>query len=433
MFEFLKRILTEQNQFATGGLLFMLVGGLGVVLRAVPRKLWDWCVNQTTMTITVQDEDVAFVWVKEWFLEQNFQKRLRRVDLDTTLKQDHLEFVPAPGLHWFWYSGRPFQVALHRSEETKRWSDKRTEELTFRTIGRNQKFLRKFVNDIVECHRKNAAGISFLFVYDEGWDKVKGYAPRTLESVILMPGEMEKLVRDVEKFKQSKARYRELGVPYHRGYLLYGPPGTGKTSLVSALAARFKMSIYLVNLTEFNDKTLVKAIKDIPPSSIIVFEDIDCVKTGRARGLADGAIRKQSGNPEEKPDTMEQFGVTLSGLLNALDGFNAPEEVLFVMTTNKVETLDEALLRPGRIDYRLFMGGACDEQKVELYLRFFPGRSKAEAKAFVEKHRSVESMAQFQGLLLRLEQDHSTETRQAGPSNDSQERRSQSPDLLIRL
>jgi mitochondrial chaperone BCS1 len=433
MGEFLKRILTEQNQFATGGLLFMIVGGLGVLLRAIPRKLWDWCVSQTTMTITVQDEDVAFVWVKEWFLEQRFQKRLRRVDLDTTLKQDRLEFIPAPGLHWFWYSGRPFRVALHRSEETKRWSDKRTEELTFRTIGRNQKFLRKFVDDIVGCHQRNATGISYLFVYDEGWDKVKGYAPRTLESVVLKPGETDQLVHDIERFKNSKARYRQLGVPYHRGYLLYGPPGTGKTSLVSALAARFKMSIYLVNLTEFNDKTLVKAIKDVPPNSVIVFEDIDCVQTGRARPDVDVFARKQQENKGEKPDPLDQFGVTLSGLLNALDGFNAPEDVLFVMTTNKVEALDEALLRPGRIDYRLYLGAACDEQKIELYLRFFPAAPKPEAKTFVERHRSVGTMAEFQGLLLRLEQGHSSEAHQAGPNNDSQERRSKSPDLLIRL
>ena len=278
--------------------------------------------------------------------------------------------------------------------------------------------------DIVECHRRNDAGASRLFVYDDGWDKVKGYAPRALDSVVLKPGEMDKLVHDVDKFKNGMARYRRLGIPYHRGYLLYGPPGTGKTSLVSALAARFKMSVYLVNLTDFNDKTLVKAIKDVPPSSVIVFEDIDCVKTGRARSDAGTPARKQQENPGEKPDPLDQFSVTLSGLLNALDGFNAPEEVLFVMTTNKVEALDEALLRPGRIDYRLYMGAACDEQKIELYLRFFPGASGLDAKVFVERHRSAETMAEFQGVLLRLEQ---------GEGGDSTSRRASSPDILLRL
>jgi chaperone BCS1 len=97
-------------------------------------------------------------------------------------------------------------------------------------------------------------------------------------------------------------------------------------------------------------------------------------------------------------------GVTLSGLLNVLDGFYAPANVLFVMTTNHIEVLDEALLRPGRIDYRLYLGKATDRQKIELYRRFFPEASDFKAREFVESSRSAETMAEFQGLLLGLEQ-----------------------------
>jgi chaperone BCS1 len=99
------------------------------------------------------------------------------------------------------------------------------------------------------------------------------------------------------------------------------------------------------------------------------------------------------------------MGVTLSGLLNVLDGFSAPENVLFVMTTNRFEVLDRALLRPGRIDYRLYMGEASDQQKIELYRRFFPSASELEAIEFVETHCSAVTMAEFQGLLLGLQQD----------------------------
>jgi chaperone BCS1 len=432
MFEFLKKIMTEQNQFATGGLLLMIVGGLGVFLKAVPQKLWDWCVSQTTMMITVKDDDAAFAWVKEWFLEQKFLKRIRRVDLDTTLRREQLAFIPAPGLHWFWYSGRPFRVEFHRSEDTRGWSTKRSEELTFRTIGRKQTFLKQFVDEIVECHRKNAGKISSLFVHDEYWTKAEGYVPRRLESVILKRGEKEQLVFDVEKFKASKERYCNLGVPYHRGYLLYGPPGTGKTSLVSALAARFGMSVYFVSLTDFNDKSLLKAMKDIPQNSVILFEDIDCVKTGKARLDPEKWARKpEPGKPADKANPLDGFGVTLSGLLNALDGFNAPEDVLFVMTTNKIETLDEALLRPGRIDYRLYLGKADDEQKIELYGRFFPGASKSEAKDFVEAYRLAETMAEFQGSLLRLEHNHRISPPTTDPNDAPSDRIARAEDSVI--
>lgn len=105
----------------------------------------------------------------------------------------------------------------------------------------------------------------------------------------------------------------------------------------------------------------------------------------------------------EKNDPADRFGVTLSGLLNVLDGFHAPEDVLFVMTTNRIEALDPALLRPGRIDYELFLGGASASQKVELYCRFFPRATELEAREFVESH-FAETMAEFQGVLLALEQ-----------------------------
>jgi mitochondrial chaperone BCS1 len=74
------------------------------------------------------------------------------------------------------------------------------------------------------------------------------------------------------------------------------------------------------------------------------------------------------------------------------------------MTTNHVEKLDPALLRPGRIDYRFYLGKASDQQKLELYRRFFPESSDVEAREFVEASRSAETMAEFQGRLLALEQ-----------------------------
>ena len=119
MIEFLKHVLSGNNQFASGGLLLMIIGGISVYLRAVPARLWYWLVYQTTIMITVKDDDAAFVWVKEWLLDQEFLKRVRQVDLDTTLRSERLALVLAPGSHWFWYGGRPFTVFFYRSEYAK--------------------------------------------------------------------------------------------------------------------------------------------------------------------------------------------------------------------------------------------------------------------------------------------------------------------------
>jgi mitochondrial chaperone BCS1 len=406
MLELLKRILSGQNQFASGGLLLMMIGGISVYLRAVPMRIWAWIEEQSTMSVTIKDDDAAFRWVKEWFLDQQFLKRIRRLDVDTTLRGQRLVLIPAPGYHWFWRSGRPFRVDFYRNEETNTMRPQRRELLVFRTIGRQQSVLWAFVNDGVDCHRKHNADRSYLYVYSDGWSYIEAYVPRLLASVVLKPGEKERLLEDIAKFKRSKQRYRNLGVPYHRGYLFYGPPGTGKTSLVSAIAEKFAMSIYAINLVHFNDRSLVAAMNEVPQNSVILFEDIDCMKSGDARPK----VETSTSEAQAKASVMKEDrkGVTLSGLLNALDGFSAPDNVLFVMTSNQIEALDPALLRPGRIDYRLYLGPATEEQKTELYRRFFPQTSIVEAQLFVDAHPEARTMAEFQGLLLELEEAQNT-------------------------
>ena len=406
MFEILKNMLAGRNEFASGGLLLMIIGGLSVWLRAVPERLWHWIVRQTTMVITVKDDDAAFAWVKEWFLEQKFLRRIRHVDLDTTLHNERISMIPAPGKHWFWYCGRPFEVWFSRTENAREGTGRRVESFTFRTLGRNRPLVQSFVDDVMQCHINRQGVQSYLYSYNDGWDYLPGYSPRVLESVILEPGEKEHLLQDIAQFRRSKQRYAQLGVPYHRGYLFYGPPGTGKTSLASAVAAHFGLSIYTVNLPDFTDRSLMSAVNQVPRNSVLLFEDIDCMRSGQTRAGADsgGGQDRVAASEGRKDNASTQSGITLSGLLNVLDGFHAPSGVLFVMTTNHVEKLDQALLRPGRIDYKLYLGKASDHQKVELYRRFFPDSSEVEAREFVEASRSAETMAEFQGLLLALEQ-----------------------------
>jgi chaperone BCS1 len=401
MVEMLEKILNSDNAFASGGLLVLILGSVGVFMRDIPMRLWHWLVAQSTMTITVTNDDMAYVWVKEWFLEQEFLKRFRRVDLNTKIRDEGISLLPAPGTHWFWLGHRPYRVDFERAEVEQKLHQRRCESFTFRTIGRDQKRLQAFVREVVVSHERNALVRSELWIYSGCWDRVIGYRPRLLESVQLGAGDKEALVADIERFLASRERYALLGVPYHRGYLFHGPPGTGKTSLAAALAHHFGLPIFTINLQQFDDASLAGAMHDVPARSVVLFEDIDCMSGVKRR--ADGT-RSVGGNGHSAAAPVAPERVTLSGLLNALDGFSAPDSVIYVMTTNHVEALDPALLRPGRIDYRLYLGRPSEAQMVALYRRFFPERSVSEAVEFVRLH-DASTMAEFQGVLLRQESD----------------------------
>ena len=97
----------------------------------------------------------------------------------------------------------------------------------------------------------------------------------------------------------------------------------------AALAQHFGLPVYMVNLQEFNDAVLGSAMNSIPPRSMILFEDIDCMS----------GVQNRSSLPRTEVAAVPHSvtGATLSGLLNVLDGFSAPDSVIYVMTTNHQE------------------------------------------------------------------------------------------------
>jgi mitochondrial chaperone BCS1 len=188
------------------------------------------------------------------------------------------------------------------------------------------------------------------------------------------------------------------------------------------------------------------AVNQIPANSVLLFEDIDCMKSGQARVASSGRAVGEGASAAAAPSTKDQAQdtakatkesaatntVTLSGLLNVLDGFFAPTGVLFMMTTNHIEALDAALLRPGRIDYRLYLGAASSSQKLELYRRFFPQAPESDAREIVEACPLAQTMAEFQGLLLAMAED-SAGFRVADANPPSNPRKQEERDLAIRL
>lgn len=185
---------------------------------------------------------------------------------------------------------------------------------------------------------------------------------REYESVILKEGQSEYITEFLESFFDNKDVYEKKGFVHRTGILFYGPPGTGKTSIATAIANKYRKNVYQIQLSAISggDEELVSLFSDIPADSIVLLEDID-VATDK------GKNREESSN--------DSSGITLGALLNVIDGNFAPNDAVFIMTTNDKDSLDPALTRPGRADLHIHVDYLDDGQLSRMchyYLGFVP-------------------------------------------------------------
>jgi len=225
------------------------------------------------------------------------------------------------------------------------------------------------------------------------------------------------VLQQIKDFIGGKEMYRKIGKPYHLGIVLYGEPGCGKTSFINALANELGRSIKEINFSK------LKTVDDLERSvtcteynsinmdydnTIITFEDIDCatniVKSrklveGEKMGVVDSDEDKVDNEGHEKDikNMVKAFKklsskkdddvirgcdwssfesdkkdnkITLSNLLNILDGSREMPGRIIVITTNRIDWIDEALLREGRIDIRVEMKKIGAELMWKMYENF---------------------------------------------------------------
>lgn len=218
------------------------------------------------------------------------------------------------------------------------------------------------------------------------------------------------LVDDMRRFLSEEQWYADMGIPHRRGYLLHGPPGTGKSSLARAFATELELSIKVLTLSDkgMDDRTFQNELRNVPDKCLLLIEDIDAAMATLSRedDLAEGieamvgrAMSRYSDGDSVQDDHKASGRLTLSGILNALDGVDAREGLIVVMTTNRRDVLDPALIRPGRVDRHVYVGLASSAQVEAMFRRFYPDSDLA--RAFVARVPSGEvSPAALQGHFL---------------------------------
>ena len=354
-----------------------------------------------------QEEWEVFNQFLDWMQDQPFVKASRNLavgmqpdryfdiyDEDNEDEQHGREycFTPCPGWHIFWFNNRPIFLN-RRLDDTKKspygWTN---EDFELYTIGRSPDLLKALLEAVRQQHLHKDASKTVVYRdggllgKENGWKRCYSRHSRPLSTVVLDEAQKTAFVQDVKDYLlPATARwYGQRGIPYRRGYLFYGPPGTGKSSLSFAAAGLFGLRIYVINLasTALTEDHLCTLFSALPRQCIVLLEDIDAAfldrsavappapkqpKVSGLSGLTGGKSPAAAPEEPEKPKT----GVSFSGLLNALDGVASQEGRILIMTTNHIEKLDPALIRPGRVDMKIEFQLASHSVLQHLFERMF--------------------------------------------------------------
>ncbi|GLB34820.1 putative AAA ATPase family protein [Lyophyllum shimeji] len=407
----------ENNPYFQAGFGLMGVGvGLtilrqGVVLGTTALR------RRMLVTLEINNKDRAYEWFLGWMANSAASTsrskpwmRSHQLSVETMIEQRKngsssalFKLVAGPGTHWFKYDGAWIQVKRERETRSMQlMSGVPWETVTLTTLSRDRDLFPKLLSEARDLAMRGQEGK--LVIHTAWGTEWRPFGlprrKRPLQSVVLETGISKKIQEDIKSFLQRRQWYADRGIPYRRGYLLHGPPGSGKTSFIQALAGSLSYDICLLNLSErgLTDDKLNHLLSNAPERSFVLIEDVDAAFNKRVQTTEDGY----------------QSSITFSGFLNALDGVASGEERVIFMTTNHVERLDPALIRPGRVDLSALIDDASPVQARTLFAQFYGGsedisedevqRLAKTLEEIVEAERNAGrrvSMAALQGMFIR--------------------------------
>lgn len=254
-------------------------------------------------------------------------------------------------------------------------------------IEKSIEYVKNYKNEFI-----NSIGTLKKYIYDAKdayWNDSHSTHFRSLDSLFLKEGEKERIIGYIDDFTnpESKKDYIRFNIPYKSNILLYGKPGTGKTSTILTIASHLKTNIGLIPISSaLDDSGLINALSDVKKNDckIVVIEDIDCLFSDR------------------KKHDSEKNALTLSGLLNCMDGLFRAEGIIVFLTTNNIEALDDAMIRSARIDLKLEYTYADEYQIRQCFEYYFP-KQMANFARFYDKINFKEfTIADMQAFFFRF-------------------------------
>lgn len=222
------------------------------------------------------------------------------------------------------------------------------------------------INDRITIKDFSNTGILIFNMHN--WNLQNSKPLRKWDSIFLKNNLKEEIISDVRMYIKLIKKMSKFENAGRRVYMFHGPPGTGKTSISLAIAAELKSAIFKINANEICDSALGQALNtakmtngDIPP--VFLLEDLDELFIEGDNGVA-GVMAAMPGMSPH----MAMPKLTYSGVLNAIDGSDAPNDALFILTSNRATSYDDALLR--RVNKHWYIAGT-DEKSVGDHMAHF--------------------------------------------------------------
>jgi chaperone BCS1 len=353
--------LMSDNPMVTGALIATVSGSLMWVIKAIPLKIYGGIVRLLTVSLHVSSETpIAFSYVNTYLISRGYSDRTNRLKI---VGNSDMSVAPGEGSNFFWDGGL---VSIYRKRNVAEGKGaKVVEDIHITTYGKSSKRIKEVLRKCRELKTENRNNHYYRPGYWGDWEPVNrpGQA-KSLDSVILSSEAKTDISKSVEGWLAGKDFYSSLGIPWNHGLLLYGPPGTGKTTLVKALSGKYSLPVHALSLEAIGHGGVLKAFSEIEENSIVLIEDVD-----RYSELVSKKLISKDGDIEG--DSLDRAGVSLATLLNAIDGVLASEGRLLILTTNHLEKLDPALIRPGRIDKKVFMGNLNKDMVYFMASKFF--------------------------------------------------------------
>ena len=233
---------------------------------------------------------------------------------------------------------------------------------------------------------------------------------RSFDQLYFSHNEVDKIKEHLEKFHKTFEMYKSKQLSYKTGILLYGAPGTGKTSLAKAIATEYNRSIAAISVSTIADIDFAELAtmlnNDTIDTYIVLFEDIDTINNA----LSERDVKKRVNNEDDfdedyEPQKKRTRNDIMNGLMQFLDGVNSPNNVIFVATTNFVDTLDDAFTRSGRFDLKIEIEGLDESTALEFVKSF--GLNDVRAKKVIEEYKELYpddkefNQAKIQGITIK--------------------------------